>query len=696
MSSAIPHVVAFLTRPLLSSGAFAPTAVSSAQLILCASLASVPSATYTLTAATPPAPLLAASIGASIPWAAWFASFATAEILLVYGPGFVKARLGANQPVKDIWSDEETQGSVVPTAVSRVHANVGSSNPLGFTTGARLRAMLLSARVRGMRREREQSDAAAAMEPMAIRIPSLPALSSLSPSPLSNSLSALDSSSDSDDSDSDYCDSDSSSSASSKFTSYSTDSLTSAGSAPTTPLKSPRRRRSLWSAQARKGHPALRPCRAHPPRRRTPDEDETHRTPPRPRPGRAPRPKEGRHDRVPLRRRRHARHDRRRHARRAAVVVSPPPSLCFPALCAPHLSSPDTIDSNAVSSSALGDHKSPTPKSHLCTVPALYDIFFSHTITVSFLFHFSPSDSDSGFFFHCRRPLPSRTSSRPSLLSPAVPLPGGPTTVLLDASLACVPCATYTASWTPVPRLGVALRRRAGQRLPHLRIAPRVVGSPPAARRLPHRCEREETIADAAIDIRILCLTAFSLLSLSLLSSNSKSNGLAFGLLQLRASSKFTSYSTDSLTLASTGSAHRSTTSLKSKSSPKATTLHVVSAAAYHPVGSACPPPSLSFPASEALSFPLYENLRTPPTNFEITHALRILNLPPSSPTVRIPSSSVALALVLSLLCTFFPGLARHESECSALGVTSDTGVATHIMRMLVSSHTDDLQLEDY
>ncbi|KAF8146648.1 hypothetical protein K438DRAFT_2028111 [Mycena galopus ATCC 62051] len=237
MSSAIPHVVAFLTRPLLSSGAIAPTAVSSAQLILGASLASVPSATYTLTVATPPAPLLAASIGAGIPWAAWFASFATTEILLVYGPGFVKARLGAGQPVKDIWSEEQ-QGSVVPIAVSRVHAKVALSNTLDFTTGARLRAMLLSARVRGMRREREQSDAAAAMEPIAIRFPSLPALSSLSPSPLSNSLSAL---SDSDDSDSDYCDSDfssSASSASSKFTSYSTDSLTSAGSAPTTPLKS--------------------------------------------------------------------------------------------------------------------------------------------------------------------------------------------------------------------------------------------------------------------------------------------------------------------------------------------------------------------------------------------------------------------------------------------------------------------------
>ncbi|KAJ7818199.1 hypothetical protein B0H14DRAFT_3740613, partial [Mycena olivaceomarginata] len=42
MSSAIPHVVAFLTRPLLSSGAFAPTAVSSTR----PSRLCVPCATY--------------------------------------------------------------------------------------------------------------------------------------------------------------------------------------------------------------------------------------------------------------------------------------------------------------------------------------------------------------------------------------------------------------------------------------------------------------------------------------------------------------------------------------------------------------------------------------------------------------------------------------------------------------------------
>ncbi|KAJ7268125.1 hypothetical protein B0H12DRAFT_94850 [Mycena haematopus] len=209
MSSAIPHVVAFLTRPLLA--AFSPAAVSSAQVILAASLASVPSATYTLTASTPPAPLFAASIGANIPWAAWFAVFATDEILLFYGPGYVKARLGgADSPVTDIWS-EETQGSIVP--ISR-----GLRQHGGNTIGtASLRALLLSARAR-----RDQD---AAAQP--IRIPSLP-------------FSSTSSDSDSD-SDSDYCDdSDSASSTSSKFTSYSTESLTSAGSSPTieTPSKS--------------------------------------------------------------------------------------------------------------------------------------------------------------------------------------------------------------------------------------------------------------------------------------------------------------------------------------------------------------------------------------------------------------------------------------------------------------------------
>jgi len=211
--SAIPHVVAFLTRPLLSS--FPTAAVSSAQIILTASLASVPSATYALNASTPPTPFLAASIGASIPWTAWLAALGSDEILLFYGPGYVKVRLG-NAAVTDVWS-EESQGSVVPISRIQAQVKVSPSPLLQQNTGARLRAMLLSARVRNMRRQQ------AAAEP--IRIPSLP----LSPSSDSDSSDS--------DSDSDYCESDSASSTSSIFTSYSNDSLTSAGSPASTSPK---------------------------------------------------------------------------------------------------------------------------------------------------------------------------------------------------------------------------------------------------------------------------------------------------------------------------------------------------------------------------------------------------------------------------------------------------------------------------
>ncbi|KAJ6480678.1 hypothetical protein C8R47DRAFT_595970 [Mycena vitilis] len=83
MSSAIAHVVSFLTRPLAAS--FPPAAVSSAQLILTASLANMQSATFTLNAtSTPPAPLFAASIGAGIPWAAWLTALGSDDILLFH------------------------------------------------------------------------------------------------------------------------------------------------------------------------------------------------------------------------------------------------------------------------------------------------------------------------------------------------------------------------------------------------------------------------------------------------------------------------------------------------------------------------------------------------------------------------------------------------------------------------------------
>ncbi|KAK7064646.1 hypothetical protein R3P38DRAFT_3250208 [Favolaschia claudopus] len=187
-SSAVPHVVAFLTRPLLKS--FPLAAVSTAQLILSASLASLLSATFTLNAAAPlPAPLLAASLGAGIPWEKWLAALGSSEILLFFGPGYVKARLG-NAAVTDIWS-EETQGSVVP--ISRVQAQPKAASLIQQNnTGARLRAMLLSARVRSARRQQ------AAVIAQPIRIPSLP----FSPTSDSDSSSSSDS-------ESDYCDSES-------------------------------------------------------------------------------------------------------------------------------------------------------------------------------------------------------------------------------------------------------------------------------------------------------------------------------------------------------------------------------------------------------------------------------------------------------------------------------------------------------
>ncbi|KAJ7087683.1 hypothetical protein B0H15DRAFT_842843 [Mycena belliarum] len=201
-SSAIPHVIAFLTRPLLTT--FPADTISTAQLILTASLASSPTASLTLTSNTPPMPIFAAAIGASIPWPVWFAALAsgTESILLVYGPGYLKARVGA-EPVTDVWS-EDSEGSVVPIARSRVKV---AAPLLHESTGVRLRATLLSARVRSMRR---------AQQAQAIRIPCLP-------------TSATDYDSDSE-SDSGYSDSGSDRSTTSSIT-------TAASSVPASPLK---------------------------------------------------------------------------------------------------------------------------------------------------------------------------------------------------------------------------------------------------------------------------------------------------------------------------------------------------------------------------------------------------------------------------------------------------------------------------
>jgi hypothetical protein len=189
---------------------FPAATISSAQVILTASLASAPSATFTLTStSTPPPAIFAAAIGAGIPWDAWFAALAdTADVLLLfYGPGYLKVRVGDAQ-VADVWS-EESQGSVTPISQLKAVAPL-----LQISTGARLRAMLLSARVRSMRRAQQT-----AASP--IRIPSLL---------LATSDSDSDSSSDSDSESDSGC-----SSTSSKFTSYSATSLTTFP--PSTPLK---------------------------------------------------------------------------------------------------------------------------------------------------------------------------------------------------------------------------------------------------------------------------------------------------------------------------------------------------------------------------------------------------------------------------------------------------------------------------
>ncbi|KAJ7140235.1 hypothetical protein C8R43DRAFT_1109573 [Mycena crocata] len=211
-SSAVPHVIAFITRPLLA--AFAPASVTSAQLILNASLAS--NATFTLTSTTAPPPSIqAASIGSGISWASWFNTLGGGrDILLFYGPGYLKVRIG-NAQVMDVWS-EESQGSVVPIS------GIQKAPAVQQSTGARLRSALLSARIRSMKRAEQQA------EP--IHIPSLLA-------PVFDSDSGSDSSYDAG-SESDHSDSDCSSSTSSRFTSYSSESLTSAAtSPPVTPVK---------------------------------------------------------------------------------------------------------------------------------------------------------------------------------------------------------------------------------------------------------------------------------------------------------------------------------------------------------------------------------------------------------------------------------------------------------------------------
>ncbi|CAK5282680.1 unnamed protein product [Mycena citricolor] len=167
MSTALPHVIAFLSRGLLAK--FSPGAVTSLQLILAASLRSAPStATFILTPATGtlPAPLRAASNGSGIPWSSWFSilSGGAARVLLFYGPDYVKLRIG-DAALVDLWRAR------APAAAARAAKPLsvlkGVAHPLlQANTGARLRAALLSARVRHSRRLELELEAASVPDAM--------------------------------------------------------------------------------------------------------------------------------------------------------------------------------------------------------------------------------------------------------------------------------------------------------------------------------------------------------------------------------------------------------------------------------------------------------------------------------------------------------------------------------------------------
>jgi len=121
MSSTIPHVVMHLTRGLTASDIPA-SSVTTAQIILNAALvAQGTSGILELSAhATPPAPLLAASLGSGIAWPRWYFALAkdADNIAVLYGPGFVKTRRGSG-PLTDVWT-EDAQGSVVRISGVRV------------------------------------------------------------------------------------------------------------------------------------------------------------------------------------------------------------------------------------------------------------------------------------------------------------------------------------------------------------------------------------------------------------------------------------------------------------------------------------------------------------------------------------------------------------------------------------------------
>ncbi|KAJ7640684.1 hypothetical protein DFH06DRAFT_1214921 [Mycena polygramma] len=150
-------------------------------------------------------PLLAASIGAAIPWHVRLAELGCNEILLSYGPSHFKVCLG-DAEATEVWN-EGRNGSTIP--ISRVHTPTEAVTLR--PTKARLRAVLVSACVRAFRRQQSM------VAP--IRIPTI------IPSPTDESDSESDSS--------DYPESDYSSTSS-----YSDESRTSAGSSPISPTDS--------------------------------------------------------------------------------------------------------------------------------------------------------------------------------------------------------------------------------------------------------------------------------------------------------------------------------------------------------------------------------------------------------------------------------------------------------------------------
>ncbi|CAK5265620.1 unnamed protein product, partial [Mycena citricolor] len=162
--SAVAHVVAYLTNPLRSMQTIPHTCITSAQVILTASLSGTraPCTTLTLTLATPPPAVFAASIGSNIPWAVWFAALggqADETVSIVFGPRFVKARVG-NGAVVDVWRWSLSNGGSVPQQQPQKKAIKVATAEDEQPTLLRLRATLFAARMRTMRRQPVNDDAA--------------------------------------------------------------------------------------------------------------------------------------------------------------------------------------------------------------------------------------------------------------------------------------------------------------------------------------------------------------------------------------------------------------------------------------------------------------------------------------------------------------------------------------------------------